>query len=40
MQVEDLFFAPEDLYCLGNSGGPRFANTRRPKMLTQRKSME
>ncbi len=31
MQVEDLFFAPEDLYRLGNSSGPRLTNIRRPK---------
>lgn len=31
MQVEDLFFAPEDLYRLGNSSSPRLTNVRRPK---------
>lgn len=31
MQSEDLFFAPEDLYRLGNSNGPRLTNVRRPK---------
>jgi len=31
MQVEDLFFAPEDLYRLGNSTSPRLTNIRRPK---------
>ncbi|WP_018274643.1 hypothetical protein WKI13_06280 [Teredinibacter turnerae] len=31
MQLEDLYFAPEDLYRLGNSSGPRLTNVRRPK---------
>jgi hypothetical protein len=31
MQTEDLFFAPEDLYRLGNSSNPRLTNVRRPK---------
>src|SRR5690606_39241401 len=31
MKLEDLFFAPEDLYRLGNSAGPRLTNVRRPK---------
>lgn len=31
MQTEDLFFAPEDLYRLGNSSSPRMTNVRRPK---------
>lgn len=31
MQLEDLFFAPEDLYRLGNSSSPRLTNIRRPK---------
>lgn len=31
MQLEDLFFAPEDLYRLGNSSSPRLTNVRRPK---------
>lgn len=31
MKLEDLFFAPEDLFRLGNSSGPRLTNIRRPK---------
>lgn len=31
MKLEDLYFAPEDLYRLGNSSGPRLTNVRRPK---------
>lgn len=31
MQLEDLYFAPEDLYRLGNSGSPRLTSVRRPK---------
>lgn len=31
MRLEDLYFAPEDLYRLGNSTGPRLTNVRRPK---------
>ncbi|GAB2198643.1 Tse2 family ADP-ribosyltransferase toxin [Sessilibacter sp. MAH4] len=31
MQLEDLYFAPEDLYRLGNSTSPRLTNVRRPK---------
>lgn len=31
MKVEDLYFAPEDLFRLGNSSGPRLTNVRRPK---------
>ena len=31
MKLEDLYFAPEDLYRLGNSTSPRLTNVRRPK---------
>lgn len=31
MKMEDLYFAPEDLFRLGNSTGPRLTNVRRPK---------
>ncbi|CAM4449016.1 hypothetical protein [Shewanella livingstonensis] len=31
MKQEDLYFAPEDLFRLGNSSGPRLTNVRRPK---------
>lgn len=31
MQIEDLFFAPEDLYRIGNSSDPRLAHVRQPK---------
>jgi hypothetical protein len=31
MQIEDLYFAPEDLYRLGNAQHPRLTNVRRPK---------
>ena len=31
MKIEDLYFAPEDLYRLGNSSSPRLTNVRRPK---------
>ena len=31
MPKEDLYFAPEDLFRLGNSTGPRLTNVRRPK---------
>lgn len=31
MQVEDLFFAPEDLFRLGNSTNSRLTHIRRPK---------
>ncbi len=33
MQIEDLFFAPEDLYRLGNATDPRLTNIRQPKDL-------
>ncbi len=31
MKSEDLYFAPEDLFRLGNSSSPRLTNIRRPK---------
>ncbi len=31
MKLENLYFAPEDLFRLGNSSGPRLTNVRRPK---------
>ena len=31
MKMEDLYFAPEDLFRLGNSTDPRLTNVRRPK---------
>jgi len=31
MKIEDLYFAPEDLYRLGNSTSARLTNVRRPK---------
>ena len=31
MKMKDLYFAPEDLFRLGNSTGPRLTNVRRPK---------
>lgn len=31
MKMEDLYFAPEDLFRLGNSTSPRLSNVRRPK---------
>lgn len=31
MKIENLYMAPEDLYRLGNSSGPRLTNVRRPK---------
>lgn len=31
MHLEDLFFAPEDLFRLGNADSPRLTNVRRPK---------
>lgn len=33
MRSEDLYFAPEDLYRLGNATGARLTNIRRPRDL-------
>lgn len=36
MQIEELYFAPEDLYRLGNSVSPRLTNVRQPKDIDTR----
>lgn len=34
MKIEDLYFAPQDLYRLGNSSSPRLTHVRRPKDIS------